>query len=290
VWQVLGADGVEVAAVLRGKLKQESSAKMCVGDEVELERDERDSAWAIRELLPRRSVLARRTPGGGVGERVMIANLDQVVIVFAAANPEPHPRMLDRFLVIAEANELRALIVINKVDLVDSGSAETRFDLYRRVGYEVFFTSARRGDDLERLHAAIAGRMSALSGPSGVGKSSLLNAMYPGAGLRVGEISQSVNKGRHTTVGARLLPLPDSGFVADTPGLREIGIWGLDAHSLDVCFPEMRPHLDNCRFKDCAHIAEPGCAVREAMRSGEIPIVRYDSYVRLRGEIAGPRE
>lgn len=288
VWRIHTSDGENVDAALRGRIKQESagSLKLAVGDNVVLERDDRGEVWAIREILPRGSVLARRAPGGAMGERVLVANLDQLVVVFAAANPEPHPRMLDRFLVIAEANALRAIIVLNKVELVEPGSAQQRFALYEKVGYDLYFTSAKRGDDLQRLHDAIAAKTSALTGPSGVGKSSLLNAIYPGSGLRVGEISQSVNKGRHTTVGARLLPLPDSGFVADTPGLREIAMWGLQERDLDKCFPEMRALLDGCRFKDCSHIAEPGCAIRDALHAGEVSVVRYDSYVKLRGELA----
>jgi ribosome biogenesis GTPase len=288
VWRVRTESGEELDAALRGKLKQETTGalKLAVGDVVVIERDERGSSWAIREILPRRSVLARRSPGGAVGERVLVANVDQVVIVFAAANPEPHPRMLDRFLVIAEANDLRAVIVVNKTDLVAPGAGPERFSLYSDIGYDVLYTSVKRGDDLDRLHDTLAGRTSALSGPSGVGKSSLLNAVYPGSHLRVGEISASVNKGRHTTVGARLIPLPDSGFVADTPGLREISVWGLAAGELDRCFPEIMAHIDNCRFKDCSHIAEPGCAVREALRAGLVPLVRYDSYVKLRGELS----
>lgn len=288
VWRVRLRGGEQADATLRGRIKQESGGalKLAVGDDVVLERDERGSVWAIRDILPRRSVLARRAPGAGVGERVIVANLDQVLVVFAAASPEPHPRMLDRFLVIAEANALRAVIVLNKVDLVPPGSSQERFALYQRIGYDVFFTSVKRGDGLDALHAAIAGKMSALSGPSGVGKSSLLNAMYPGAQLRTAEISQSVNKGRHTTVGARMLPLPDEGFVVDTPGLREIGMWGLDERHLDSCFPEIRDLVESCRFKDCAHIAEPGCAVREGLKAGTVPVVRYDSYLKLRGELA----
>jgi ribosome biogenesis GTPase len=274
-------------ASLRGRVKQESTSgpKLAVGDEVVLSGETQSAAWTIDSILPSRSALARREPGGGVGERTIVANVDQVVEVFAAANPEPHPRMLDRFLVIAEANALRAIIVLNKVDLVEEGSTQARFQLYADAGYDLFFTSAKRGDDLSALKTAVAARTSAFSGPSGVGKSSLLNAMYPGAGLRVGEISTSVNKGRHTTVGARLLPLPDSGFVADTPGLREIGMWGLQAQHLDSCFPEMRAHLELCRFRDCSHIAEPGCAVRDALRAGTVSVVRYDSYVKLRSEL-----
>jgi ribosome biogenesis GTPase len=138
---------------------------------------------------------------------------------------------------------------------------------------------------LDELAAALKGRTSALSGPSGVGKSSLLNALYPGLNLRVGEISQSVNKGRHTTVGALLHPLPDGGYVADTPGLREVGIWGLSADALDRCFPEFVAHLGHCRFADCHHVVEPDCAVRAAIAAGELSANRYDSYVRLRHEL-----
>src|SRR5262249_25548065 len=152
-----------------------------------------DGAWAITEILPRRSRLARRAPGGGPGERVLAANIDQVVVVFAAAKPEPHVRMLDRFLVIAESNALAALVVVNKVDLVRVDDARTRFGDYERAGYPVHYVSVKRGDGLAELRAALAGRTSVFTGPSGVGKSSMLNALFPGLSLRVGEISASVN-------------------------------------------------------------------------------------------------
>jgi ribosome biogenesis GTPase / thiamine phosphate phosphatase len=247
-------------------------------------------SWAISEILPRRSKLARREPGGGHGERVVVANVDQVVIVFAAANPEPHPRMLDRFLVIAEGNSLQARVVINKAELTDEHQTRERFGDYERAGYPVHYTSAKAGIGMEALHEALLGRISALSGPSGVGKSSLLNALYPGLNLRVGEISESVNKGRHTTVGALLHPLPDGGFVADTPGLREIGMWGLEAGQLDRCYREFQPLLESCRFNDCTHRVEPGCAVRDAVADGRVSAARYDSYLKLRDELeSAPR-
>jgi ribosome biogenesis GTPase len=207
------------------------------------------------------------------------------MIVFAAAKPEPHLRMLDRFLVIAEGNALDARIVINKIDLVDEAETREKFSDYMKAGYAMNFTSVKERIGLEKLHDALAGRTSVLSGPSGVGKSSLLNGMYPGLNLRVGEISESVNKGRHTTVGALMHPLPDAGFVVDTPGLREVGMWGMPSEDLDSCFPEFRPFLDNCRFGDCTHIAEPDCGVRDAVASGLVSAVRYDSYVKLRGEL-----
>jgi ribosome biogenesis GTPase len=283
VWQVRTEEGETYPASLRGRLKQGEHEKLAVGDDVTIECGERDDAWSIVEILPRRSKLARRAPGGGPGERVVAANLDQVVVVFAIAEPEPHVRMLDRFLVIAEANDLASRVVVNKVELAPT---ETHlFGEYEKIGYPVHYTSVKRGDGLPELKAALRGRVSALTGPSGVGKSSLLNAMFPGLNLRVGEISRSVMKGRHTTVGADLHPLPEAGYVVDTPGLREVGVWGLDARELDRCFPEMRPLLEQCRFGDCTHRVEPGCAVQEGVEAGAMSRERYESYLKLKQEL-----
>ena len=286
LWRVR-TDNDEILEVpMRGRLKKlDDSLKLTVGDSINLEPGTQDGTWAIGEILPRKSQLARRMPGGGHGERIVAANVDQVMIVFAAAKPEPHVRMLDRFLVIAEGNGLDARIVINKIDLVDEQSARERFADYERAGYPMHYTSMKKQVGLEELHGALAGRVSVLSGPSGVGKSSLLNGMYPGLNLRVGEISESVNKGRHTTVGGYMHPLPDGGYVVDTPGLREVGMWGMPSEDLDACFPEFRPFLDGCRFGDCTHLNEPDCAVRSAVQSGRVSSERYDSYVKLRGEL-----
>jgi ribosome biogenesis GTPase len=306
IWQVRTERGETVDAALRGRLKKSNSGKradgslrrdtvtaaaetlkLAVGDDVVVERGVRDDAWAIAEILPRRSRLARRAPGGGQGERIVAANVDQVVVMFAAAKPEPHPRMLDRFLVIAEGNELNARIVINKIDLVDEAEVRDRFAVYERIGYPLHFTGVKSRVGLEGVHEALRGKRSVVTGPSGVGKSSLLNAIFPGAHLRVGAISESVNKGRHTTVGAVMLPLPDDddGYVIDTPGLREVGLWDLPVDRLDSCFPEIRARRDECRFGDCRHVAEPDCAVRDAVSAGEISAERYDSYLRLLEEL-----
>ena len=285
VWRVLGLDGVTHECALRGRLKQ-GGLKLAVGDEVELELGDRGEATVIVSILPRRSKLARRAPGGAHGERIVAANVDQVVVIFALVKPTPHPRMLDRFLVIAESNDLAARIVINKIDLASEAQAEALFADHVRAGYPLHLTSTKDGGrGLEALHDALQGRTSALTGPSGVGKSSLMNALYPGLRLRVGEISESVNKGRHTTVGALLHPLPDGGFVADTPGLREIGLWGLEPSQLADCFPEFRPLTALCRFADCTHTVEPGCEVRAALWRGEISASRHESYVKLREEL-----
>jgi ribosome biogenesis GTPase len=286
-WRVRTADGETLEVSMRGRLKKadDTALKLTVGDEVMLEPGSHADTWAIGRILPRRSQLARRMPGGGHGERIVAANVDQVIIVFAAAKPEPHVRMLDRFLVIAEGNALVAHIVINKIDLVDEAETRQRFANYVTAGYPLHLTSVKKRIGLDELHDALAGRTSVLSGPSGVGKSSLLNNMYPGLNLRVGEISESVNKGRHTTVGALLHPLPDSGYVVDTPGLREVGMWGMPSEHLDLCFPEFRGALDRCRFGDCTHRTEPDCGVRDGVSAGTISAERYDSYVKLREEL-----
>jgi len=290
VWNVHTVAGETHAASLRGRLKQDGNQKLAVGDRVAVERDDSGAAWAITAIHPRRSKLARRAPSGARGERIVAANVDQVVVVLAAAKPEPHVRMLDRFLVIAEGNDIAACIVINKVELVEPASVEALVAPYERAGYAVHRTSVKQRVGLEGLHAAVAGKTSAFTGPSGVGKSSLLNALYPQLTLRIGEISESVNKGRHTTVGALFIPLtdPSGGYVVDTPGLREVGLWGMPPENLDHCFPEFRPFLGSCKFQDCSHVHEPHCAVRGAVESGEITAARHESYLKLHGDLPDP--
>jgi ribosome biogenesis GTPase len=304
VWQVRTDDGETRDASLRGRLKQQEGTpremretrdsardgsrqlKLAVGDRVTVSGDDGGNAWTIDEIHPRRSQLARKRPGNAKGERIIVANLDQVLVVFAAANPEPHPRMLDRFLVIAEANDLSARLVINKMDLADEAEIRTRFAEFTAAGYPLHLTSVKQGLGLEALRDEIAGRGSALTGPSGVGKSSLMNTLFPGLNLRTAEISESVNKGRHTTVGALLHALPGGGFIADTPGLREVGLWGIDPNEIPACFPEFRPYIGECRFGDCTHVVEPGCAIRDAVASRAVSRGRYESYVKLREELA----
>lgn len=271
----------KVTIPIRGKLFKEDPP--AVGDWVELEADR--ETYVISAVLPRRSVLARRAAGTRLKRQVLIANVDQVVVVFAAALPQPNLGMLDRFLVVAEANHLDARVVVNKVELAESiDELRAMFEPVRKAGYPVHFTSVKQNIGLEELHEALIGKASVLTGPSGVGKSSLLNSLYPGLNLRVGQVSEAYGKGRHTTVGGYLIQLPDGASVADTAGLREVGVWMVPPDELPDCFPEFRPYLDHCRFSDCAHMAEPGCAIQGAVETGDIDEARYHSYVQLREE------
>ena len=292
IYEVETSDGV-LEAVLRGRLKREARLgdKVVVGDRVDLEHSETgggDTAWTIERVHERHSELVRRAPGKAPRAKVIVANVDQVLVVFAATRPDPHLRMLDRFLVICESSELEPRIVVNKVDLVGLPAAREIFGPYESIGYPVVYTSTKEGYGIEELKQSICGRISALTGPSGVGKSSLLNAVQPGLALRVASVSDAVQKGRHTTVTAQLVELDCGGYLADTPGLRELGLWGIDPDELDFYFPEFRPYLGTCRYANsCTHTHEPGCAVHQAVEDGAVSPSRYDSYRRM---MAGEEE
>jgi ribosome biogenesis GTPase len=284
VYEVQTPEGV-VEAVLRGRIKRDerTGAKVVVGDRVDVdeERAGEETVWAIVKVHDRTTVLARRAPGKAPRPKAIVANVDQVLIVFAAARPDPHLRMLDRFLVIAADSDIAPLIIVNKTDRSGMDAARAIFRPYERAGYPILYTSAKQNLGVDAVREALCGRLSALMGPSGVGKSSLLNEVQPGLGLRVAAISEAVNKGRHTTVTAQLIPLECGGWVADTPGLRELGLWEVQRDQLQFYFPEFEPLLGGCRYPTCTHTHEPGCAVHAAAESGEIDFGRYDSYRRM---------
>ena len=274
----------KVVCCLRGRLKRRKiqGDVISIGDRVQISLLP-DGTGAIEEIEPRHSELVRLDPTPkGIFRQILLSNPDQMVAVFACAQPEPHLRMLDRFLVIAEKQNLKAVIVANKVDLVGMRSAKKIFEVYPKLGYPVIFTSAKEKMGLTELKKALTGRISALAGPSGVGKSSLLNAIQPGLGLAVREISAWNERGRHTTVVREMFPVEGGGFVADLPGLRKLSLWDTQPEELDGYFPELRGLVAQCQFNDCSHFNEPGCAVIKAVENGQVSAERYESYLRMR--------
>ncbi|HWZ27874.1 MAG TPA: ribosome small subunit-dependent GTPase A [Gemmatimonadales bacterium] len=280
-------EGREITATLRGKLKHKDDDRVVVGDIVELDLDGEGNG-AITTIQERRSVLARRAAGAGAGRAQPIAaNVDQVLVVVSARDPEPTPRMIDRFLVIAEANQLPAFVVVNKIEL-DRGAGPALAARYQAAEYPVLLTSVKAPEGIELLGERLRGRETVLAGASGVGKSSLLNALEPGLKLRIGAISEKWRTGKHTTTAAELVPLAAGGYVVDTPGMREVGAWGIAPAELAACFPEFRPFLGQCRFDNCRHLTEPACAVKRAAEEGAFPADRLVSYDRIYEEINVP--
>jgi ribosome biogenesis GTPase / thiamine phosphate phosphatase len=269
---------------LRGSLKRarRRTDPAAVGDRVRatLTTPEVDPPeGVIEEILPRVRSLSRLARGTQDSEQVIVANPDQLIAVFAIHEPEPHPRLVDRFLLIAEARGIEAVICINKSDLAQPGDIERFTEPFRVAGYPIVVTSAKEARGLDDLRARLAGKVSAFAGPSGVGKSSLLNAIAPERlRERTGEVSQATGKGRHTTTWTALFQIGPDTYVADTPGIRALQLWGVDMTQLDTLYPEFRPYLGSCYYADCRHLNEPGCAVREALEAGAIHPDRYESY------------
>ena len=286
-------DKGQIVAQVPGRLKKERKDTdiVAVGDWVTVSANA-DGTGTIEEVSGRESVLSRTRPGAHDArrlaadrEQVLVANPDQVVFVFAVRKPRPSLRKLDRFLVVAEMNDLPAIINANKVDLLDStDEAREMFQVYEDLGYQVIYTSAKTGEGIEELAEALRDKISVMTGSSGVGKSSLLNTIQPGLGLRVNEVSQATEKGLHTTRHAEMFPLDEGGYVVDTPGIRGLALFDIEPAELDAYFREIAPLVEQCRFSDCSHQHEPGCAVLAALEEGAISAERYDSYLRLREE------
>ncbi len=274
---------------LRGRLKHRRNRNVDVialGDIVEIS-PAGINPGTIEAIIPRSRSLVRTAPTArGPYQQVLLANVDQILLVFSCSQPKPRLRMLDRFLVISEKQGIHPLIVANKTDLVGTETARALFHDYPALGYEVLTTSAKNGQGIDLLRERIKGKTSGMVGPSGTGKTSLLNAIQPGLGQTVRSISSATTKGRHTTVVRTLFLLDIGGYLADLPGLRSLSLWDTNAEELDAYFPELRERVANCQFNDCTHQDEPGCAIRAAVDAGEISPARYESYLRLRsGEI-----
>ena len=292
-------DAGDFVCQIRGRLKQKrlDTDLAALGDRVCISLAE-DGTGMIERIAPRERSLARLAPSAhGRGsrrwdrdgylserEQVIVANPDQVVFVLACAEPAPRLRMLDRLLVGAEYQQIPSVVCANKIDLVGRLEAQAMFDIYKTIGYPVLYTSAVTGEGVDELRGVLKEKVSALVGPSGGGKTSLLNVMQPGLGLRVREVSRATTKGRHTTVAPQLVPLDVGGWVADTPGIRALAFFEMDPEEVDGYFPDIAPFVTDCRFSDCTHTVEPGCAVIEAVEEGQVSEHRYESYVRLREE------
>lgn len=269
---------------IRGRLKRTQALTdfIAVGDRVDFKLLA-DGSGVIEKIQDRKSALVRRDPRPNmVYQQILLANPDQVVIVFACAQPEPHLKMLDRFLVIAEKQHLPVIIVANKIDLVGINAARRTFGLYAKLGYTLLYASVSENTGISALKGRLRNKISAFTGPSGVGKTSLLNVIQPELGLHVREVNPVTEKGKHTTNVREMFPLDEGGFIADLPGLRSLALWDTQPEELDGYFPEIRPLVQYCQFSNCTHQHEPGCAIIKAVEDGRIHPGRYESYVRMR--------
>lgn len=278
------SDGRVYECTIRGILRtmaRDSRNVVVTGDRVLFRQEGDDYQGVIERVEPRRGVLSRSSQGR---EHIIVANIDQVLIVASAAEPELKPNLIDRYLVMAARHEINAVVCVNKTDLVDPVQLQQTASVYGAIGYPVVLTSVADGRGIAQLQALLKDRQTAVGGQSGVGKSSLLNCVDPTLDLDTSDVSDTSSKGRHTTRRARLLPLRDGGWVADTPGIRQFELWDVFQEEVDGYFIEFRPFIRYCRFPDCSHTHEKGCGVKKAVKAELVSAARYESYLRIREE------
>lgn len=278
--RVMDEDGRIVRCAVRQVLKDvhiEDRVAVVAGDRVRFRCDDDDTGW-IWEVMPRRGVVSRTSRGR---RHVLASNIDQLMIIASVAQPSLKPALVDRFLLTAAQCDVQPLIVMNKIDLIDPAELAVTVGTYASMGYPVLLTSATSGQNIDQLSERLRNRSTALAGQSGVGKSSLLNAVQPGLGLAVGEVSQENEKGRHTTTASQMIPLDFGGAVFDTPGIRQFQLWDIAAEEVAGLMPDLRPFVSLCRYPDCLHLHEDDCAVKDAVADGLVSDRRYDAYCHL---------
>ena len=257
---------------------------LAVGDVVDFEPEPEQETGVISHLHPRKNYIIRKSVNLSKQGHILAANLDQALLIVTLASPRTSLGFIDRFLVTAEAYDIPAMLVFNKLDLFSGEGLEILADykaIYEQIGYPCFEVSATEGTNIQQVQDLLKDKVTLLSGHSGVGKSSLINALLPDLSLRTSHLSEWSDKGTHTTTFAEMFELPQGGFIIDTPGIRELGIIDIEQHELGRFFPEMRTRMQDCRFNNCRHINEPGCAVLEASEEGEIELSRYESYLSI---------
>lgn len=286
-YQVLGDDGIRYDCRIKGKFRTKdikTTNPIAVGDRVAFEMEPDQASAIINELEPRKNYIIRKSINLSKQTQILGANLDQAILVVTLASPPTSLGFIDRFLVTAEAYGIPAVLVFNKLDLFsEDGLAilDEYKSIYINLGYPCYEVSALEGTHIDKLKALLKDKVTLVSGHSGVGKSTLINSLAPGSALRTGDISDWSDRGKHTTTFAEMISLPFGGQLIDTPGIRELGIVDIEKGELSHFFPEMRALLNACRFHNCRHINEPGCAVLEAVEEGVIEPTRYDSYLSI---------
>ena len=285
-WYDVLHDGETVRCRIRGRLRLKgvrSTNPVVVGDEVACEADE-GGDYVIADILPRRNYVIRRASNLSKESHIIAANVDQALLMASLRSPETPTEFVDRFLVTCEAYKVPVTILLSKLDLQDAEAVAEFRAVYEGAGYRVLEVSVREGRGVEAVRELLAGRPTLVSGNSGVGKSTLIQAIDPSLDIRTGEISESHHKGRHTTTFSTMYPLAGGGAVIDAPGIKGFGLIDIDEAELWHYFPEMMRVAPACRFYNCTHTHEPGCAVTEAVKAGEIAWPRYESYLKIRDE------
>lgn len=285
-WYDVLHDGETVRCRIRGRLRLKgvrSTNPVVVGDEVACEADE-GGDYVIADILPRRNYVIRRASNLSKESHIIAANVDQALLMASLRSPETPTEFVDRFLVTCEAYKVPVTILLSKLDQQDAEAVTEFRAVYEGAGYRVLEVSVREGRGVEEVRELLAGRTTLVSGNSGVGKSTLIQAIDPSLDIRTGEISESHHKGRHTTTFSTMYPLAGGGAVIDTPGIKGFGLIDIDEVELWHYFPEMMRVAPACRFYNCTHTHEPGCAVTEAVKAGEIAWPRYESYLKIRDE------